>query len=137
MRKNVNPSVWGQTGWTFLKHCAQACDDESFPRYLEFLHLLPEVLPCEKCRKHARDYLSAHPPKPGESLTAWIEGFEASVRQRKAAQAAEDAASSRRSGEERLMRWSSWALVGFVLLVLVLLLCLTSLLLCAMGRRPA
>lgn len=134
MRKNVNPSVWGRTGWMFLKHCAQACDDESFPRYLEFLHLLPEVLPCEKCRKHARDYLSTRPPKPGESLTAWVEDFEASVRQRKAA---EDAASSRRSGEERLMRWSSWALVGFVLLVLVLLLCLTSLLLCATGRRLA
>jgi len=122
MRKNLNPRVWGKTGWSFLKHCAEACDEESFPRYLEFLQLLPEVLPCEKCRKHASEYLARNPPRNGEDLARWVEDFEANVRARKEEERAE---ASEAPGFSR-----GYLLLGLLLVIMVLALCCISVLLC-------
>jgi hypothetical protein len=84
MRRNVSPKVWGREGWTFLTSCAQACDEESFDKYVQFLELLPDVLPCEQCRYHARQYLLEHPPSKAPDLTQWVQDFERAVGQRKA-----------------------------------------------------
>ena len=127
MRKNLNPKVWGKTGWSFLKHCAEACDQDSFPRYLEFLKLLPEVLPCEKCRKHAADYLARNPPETGDNLSQWVEDFEANVRARKDAELAAPS-------EEGAAFTQGYLLLGLVLISLVLALCCISILLCIRSK---
>ena len=123
MRKNLSPKIWGKSGWSFLRNCAEACDDESFPRYKEFLNLLPDVLPCEKCRQHAREYLRLHPPKPGEDLTQWLEEFENTVRARK--QDEQVLVQKRRESPAQ-----AWVLTGLILMALVLCLCCVSCLLC-------
>lgn len=127
MRKNLSPKVWGRTGWNFLKHCAEACDEESFPRYLELLRLLPEVLPCEKCRRHAAEYLARNPPRRGEDLAKWIEDFEAAVRARKQEEREEDSAGP---GFTR-----GYLLLGLLLIILVLALCCISVLVCIRRSR--
>jgi hypothetical protein len=127
MRKNLSPKIWGRTGWSFLKHCAEACDEESFPRYLDFLRLLPEVLPCEKCRRHAAEYLAHNPPRRGEDLAKWIEDFEASVRARKQEEREEASAGP---GFTR-----GYLLLGLLLVILVLALCCISILVCIRGSR--
>jgi hypothetical protein len=87
MRSNVNPKQWGPAGWSFLKSCARACDEESFPHYAALVKLLPHVLPCEKCRHHAEEYIQRNPPQDATELLHWIEDFELAVGRRKAEEA--------------------------------------------------
>lgn len=82
MRANVDPRRWGRDGWSFLRNCAEACDEASFPHYQALVALLPEILPCEKCRGHARTYVAQHPVEDAGSLATWLERFEGAVAQR-------------------------------------------------------
>ena len=84
-RKNVHPGVWGPPAWAFLKSSAEACDAESARAYLDFFRLLPQVLPCERCREHCSAYLRAHPVDV-EDLPGWVARFEASVAETKRAE---------------------------------------------------
>ena len=126
MRKNLNPKLWGRNGWTFLKQCAEACDEDSFPAYQQMISLLPEVLPCEKCRAHAREYILAHPPEPGEDLVRWFQDFERAVGERKRSH-------SEASGTEHPS--SGLVLASLLLLALCfVLVCLSFLMSCLRGR---
>ena len=83
-RKNVHPSVWGRPAWEFLRNCAEACDSPSAPQYEAFIQLLPYVLPCAKCRAHAKAYIEANPVDTSD-LRGWLSRFEAHVSQQKKA----------------------------------------------------
>lgn len=94
MRKNIDPSVWGAAGWVFLRNCLLACDDRSGAVYVQWLHLLPEVLPCGSCRAHARAYLSQHPPENHKDLVAWLDAFRRAVSERVRAKSKRSTSSS-------------------------------------------
>lgn len=81
-RRNVHPSAWGRPAWQFLQSCAEACDAPSAPDYEAFVRLLPAVLPCEKCRAHAKRYIAANPPDM-QDLKGWLQRFEEHVSQQK------------------------------------------------------
>jgi hypothetical protein len=83
MRKNLDPSLWGPGAWQFLRQCAEACDDESRHHYLRLFHLLPDILPCETCREHSREYLLESGPEHEKNLLRWLQDFETAVRLRK------------------------------------------------------
>lgn len=134
MRKNLNPQVWGKNGWAFLKQCAEACDEESFPAYLSMIYLLPEVLPCEKCRSHARTYIRDHPPEPGKDLVEWFQAFERSVAERKRQEAAAEASNTPRHPPRRSV--DVLLVTSLVLLALCVIFACLSFLLCFLRKRP-
>ena len=72
MRANLEPEIWGPSGWAFLSSCVTACDEASRSDYLALLRLLPAVLPCSSCRHHAAEYISAHPPEKSAHLGDWL-----------------------------------------------------------------
>lgn len=82
MRKNLDPRIWGPSAWTFLKHCATACDDSCAKSYKSFIELLPDVLPCEQCRNHSGIYIAENPVDT-DDLVGWIERFRQTVAERK------------------------------------------------------
>ena len=83
MRKNVHPRIWGRSGWTFLRNSVRACDEESMPFYQTLMHTLPQILPCEKCRKHAAVFLQENPICKDTDMEEWINKFEETVAERK------------------------------------------------------
>jgi hypothetical protein len=125
MRTNLNPKVWGPEGWSFLKSCAHACDEDSLPHYEALLSLLPHVLPCEKCRFHADTYISEHPPGKASDLVRWLEDFEKAVRVRKMQ---EEPSERRQDGV------ASLSYLGLGVLLVILAFCCLSALLC-LSRR--
>ena len=82
MRTDVDPSVWGSSGWAFLRNCLNSSDAASRPYHQQLLRLLPEVLPCGRCRRHSREYLGMHPPEQAPNLSGWLRDFEEAVRRR-------------------------------------------------------
>lgn len=64
----MNPAVWGPHFW-FVLHLVSfhypdppnTFDKESFKA---FYHAIKEILPCAKCRKHYKTYLSQYPIEP-------------------------------------------------------------------------
>jgi hypothetical protein len=79
MRANVEPEIWGPSGWHFLTHCLEAYDASTRPAYIQLLQLLPAVLPCAKCRQHAAMYLVKHPPDDSDDLGKWLRDFRTAV----------------------------------------------------------
>ena len=94
-RKNLHPSTWGRSAWDFLHSCAQACDAPSAPHYEALVHLLPYVLPCEKCRAHAEAYIATNPPDLSD-LRGWLRRFEDHVSEQKRPPAAARSSSTAR-----------------------------------------
>ena len=82
MRRDLTSAVWGSAGWTFLRSCAHASDAQTRSSYNQFFRLLPEVLPCEACRRHTREYVVEHPPEAAADLEVWLCDFEAAVKRR-------------------------------------------------------
>ena len=80
MRKNVDPKLWGPYAWQFLSDCALSVDEESYPNYKVLIKLLPELLPCEKCRGHCREYLDTHPLPQFKGIHAWLSDFRKHVK---------------------------------------------------------
>jgi hypothetical protein len=87
MRKDLDPSVWGRAGWTFLRSCAEASDPSTRSHYHQLFRLLPDVLPCGNCRRHCREYLRHFPPEEAPDLVVWLTDFEEAVRRRKSSPA--------------------------------------------------
>jgi len=83
MRKNLEPRFWGPGAWKFLHDCVYAVDETSREAYNNMLALLPDILPCSKCRKHAREYITEHPPSASTDLKEWLTTFELIVSLRK------------------------------------------------------
>jgi hypothetical protein len=82
MRQNVDPKVWGPSAWSFLHHCVTAYDETCSNSYKNFLELLPEVLPCERCREHSGAYIAANPVDTS-NLVSWLDRFRSAVAKRK------------------------------------------------------
>lgn len=80
MRQNIDPKLWGSSGWTFLKYCAEGSDACSFET---LLNALPDILPCEECRFHCRQYVDTHPVVDGD-FALWMQEFQDAVSARKA-----------------------------------------------------
>lgn len=66
VRKNVNPRIWGSSGWKFLDKVA-----DSYPiapthndkvQMINFLTSLGYALPCEKCRVNYIQFSMDYPP---------------------------------------------------------------------------
>jgi hypothetical protein len=129
MRVNVPPKVWGSCAWTFLDACAVGVDSQSSAAFSRFLELLPEVLPCEQCRKHAGAYLASHPIRDREPR-AWLQAFRAAVEKRKAGEGGKGAAGCNCAGGAAAPAvWPEALPAGAVLKALLVVLAL--LVLCA------
>lgn len=49
----VNPTLWGPHTWNILFACAWVCPKKKMERLIRLCTVLvPELLPCEKCRNH-------------------------------------------------------------------------------------
>jgi len=61
-----SPKLWGKEGWHFIHMVALNYppnpNEEVKKRYLEFLHSLKYVLPCEFCSNHWAEKITEHPP---------------------------------------------------------------------------
>ena len=69
----MNPNVWGKYQWTSIHFSALGYPNNpsletknKFKRY--FNDILPEILPCEGCRKHLRDTLKNELPITDKDL---------------------------------------------------------------------
>ena len=82
MRKNIDPMIWGNNAWKFLNDCALACDTSSEEHYAALMNLLPHVLPCSTCRKHASEYIRENPVDT-KDLPGWLTRFRAHIRNQK------------------------------------------------------
>lgn len=64
----MNPEVWGPHFWFVLHLISFHYPDppNTFDResYKAFFHSVKEILPCAKCRKHYKTYLSQYPIEP-------------------------------------------------------------------------
>ena len=64
-RININPNIWGPKGWFFLDSIIlsyplnPSFDDKK--KFREFFTLVPEMLPCAKCRQHYGEFISKFP----------------------------------------------------------------------------
>jgi len=135
MRTNLNPALWGRDGWAFLKSCAEACDEESLPHYKALVELLPHVLPCEKCRRHAREYIARHPVEDAASMGRWVRDFEQAVRERVSGERQQQQQQPRRAGPSS--PGEALAYLGVGALLSLLLLCALSMLRCTRAARAA
>jgi hypothetical protein len=77
-RVDYDPRLWGGAGWTFLEYCAKGLDGESSRSFGRFVELLPDLLPCEDCRRHTAEYLKMRPLDANDPL-GWVRTFRASV----------------------------------------------------------
>lgn len=139
MRNNLHPALWGRDGWSFLKSCAEACDEASLPHYKALVQLLPEILPCEKCREHAREYIAKNPIADAASLSTWFHEFESAVSRR--TNAARAPASFAPASSRSLTGAEALGYLGVGALLSVLILSGLALLRCLRGSsikvRPA
>lgn len=62
---NIEPSIWGPSGWTFMHYITLSYPDE--PTYQDktnmknFFNNVKNVLPCEKCRINFDKHLEKYP----------------------------------------------------------------------------
>lgn len=60
----MNPEVWGRHGWFFLHSITMGYPDKPTPNdadsFRAFFYMLPNVLPCDVCRKHFADHLRSN-----------------------------------------------------------------------------
>lgn len=78
---NINPNLWGPSGWKFLHYITLSYPDypdktikETFKNF--FINLY-KILPCEKCRLNYIDHLKIYPIndnvlKDKESIVKWL-----------------------------------------------------------------
>ena len=54
MASNIDPRIWGSSGWIFLRNIAKGYPDkptqQDKEKYKKYFELIGEVLPCSKCR---------------------------------------------------------------------------------------
>ena len=80
-RIDLSPEIWGSNGWLFLDSICLSYPlnptDEIRENYKSFFNLLPEMLPCDKCRNHLKHYITKYPLndnilKSKDNLILWI-----------------------------------------------------------------
>lgn len=55
---------WGPPIWTTIHILAATLRPENANAYVQFLNSLTQLLPCEKCKAHLKEKLTAFPPEP-------------------------------------------------------------------------
>ena len=83
MRKSLDPKIWGPDAWRFLNDVVEGADASSRQYCLELFYLLPHILPCKTCRRHAEQYLKSNPPSTTRNLKEWLQNFREEIRRRK------------------------------------------------------
>jgi hypothetical protein len=79
MKNNLQPDVWGPSGWNFMHYVALGYPDtptsEDKDNYKLFYESLGHVLPCQGCATHYKDTLTNVPVTPHldsrEDLLRW------------------------------------------------------------------
>lgn len=88
-RINIDGATWGPKGWFFIDTIVLSYPD--FPsskdkeEYKNFIKATQKVLPCEKCRKHFRNYIEKNPINDivlssKKKFVEWILGAHNNVR---------------------------------------------------------
>lgn len=78
MKKDITSEIWGPHLWIYLHTLSYSYPEEPSSKerdeYNFFLESLKEVLPCEKCRIHYKEYLKKNEPKLGsrKELSEWM-----------------------------------------------------------------
>uniref|UniRef100_A0A6C0GZE6 thiol oxidase n=1 Tax=viral metagenome TaxID=1070528 RepID=A0A6C0GZE6_9ZZZZ len=64
-RINISPNFWGPKGWFFIDSIVLSYPDSPSVNdkneFYNFLMSLRDVLPCEGCRHHFKEYINKHP----------------------------------------------------------------------------
>ena len=76
----MEPQVWGPHGWFFLHSITMAYPEQPTSlekkNYLQFFRALPNVLPCEVCRKNLKNHIANLPIEPAlynrQTLVEWL-----------------------------------------------------------------
>lgn len=65
MASNIDPKIWGNAGWTFLRNIAKGYPDKPTPidkeKYKQYFELIGDVLPCSKCRNNYKQHFKEIP----------------------------------------------------------------------------
>jgi hypothetical protein len=78
---NIDPKVWGKSGWIFLHSITFSYPDNPSPEtkqiYKEFFLKVGKILPCEKCRYNYDLHLQKYPLDNSalfshDSLITWL-----------------------------------------------------------------
>tara|TARA_B000000477_G_C6084250_1_gene224633 strand:+ start:214 stop:633 length:420 start_codon:yes stop_codon:yes gene_type:complete len=73
----MDPEKWGYHGWYFIHNIALGYDEtfsyQKKQNYINFFNVISDVIPCEKCSKHYKEYILKNPPniKNKDSLFKW------------------------------------------------------------------
>jgi hypothetical protein len=63
----ISPLYWGRQAWHFIHFIALNYPEQPTQRdkdiYIEFLHSLPQVLPCPICGSHFMDFIVSNEPR--------------------------------------------------------------------------
>lgn len=79
----VDPAKWGPGAWRFLHFASMIFPDKPtdavLGAYRVLFHVLPEVLPCSRCRNHLRKTYRVLPPNIGSrgELIRWVSALHA------------------------------------------------------------
>jgi hypothetical protein len=75
---NINPSIWGPSGWKFLHYITLGFPDkpsvDTQKKYIDFFTALQNVLPCENCQLNYKNELGDLGENVGSSdeLVKWL-----------------------------------------------------------------
>ena len=83
--ESVSPKFWGPGLWNFLYSISfsyNSSKPEEENNVKMFLHSLGEILPCEQCKQHYKEYLIKNPInlKDSTSLQQWINTLHNTIR---------------------------------------------------------
>lgn len=82
-RPNVDPKSWGPVAWKFLEAVFMSYPTNPSIRdeiwMIDFLTVLGDALPCEKCRMNYKEYMRTHPVRKHvagrASTVAWMDSY--------------------------------------------------------------
>ena len=61
----MDPKEWGPITWRTMHAFAWEADrrntEETKKAFIQFMHTLTDLLPCDICRQHMNDYIKDHP----------------------------------------------------------------------------
>jgi hypothetical protein len=88
-RQDLNPTLWGPVGWSFLDYVVMGFPDVAMMplqiQLMNFLEGLGAALPCERCRNNFRKFAAAKPPGLAVwgkwGLTMWVSDLKQAIKE--------------------------------------------------------
>jgi len=78
----MDPSVWGPSTWKSLHAIAAHSDvTKNADAFWTYVRTLNDVLPCDSCKKHMKDYIETH-PRPLDNFFEYTVAFHNDVNAR-------------------------------------------------------